>query len=96
MDKNENQLYREMINKMTGKIYNIECITNRDALYVTHSFGKRDIEDMISYKRYKNLRLENITGFCNGQLYFTTENGELILIPVSYIISILPVKNKEK
>lgn len=67
--------YKEMIDKMIGKIYNIECITDRDVLYVVNSFGKRDIKDMPSYKRYKNLRLENITGFCGSQLYITKESG---------------------
>lgn len=98
MNKIENKQYESMTNKMVGGKYNIECITSRGDLYLTESLSlkKYDIKNMTSYKKYNNLKLENINGLSCGQLYFTTEDGELILVPVSYIISIFPVNDKEQ
>ncbi len=85
----------EMIGRMISKNYDIECITNRNE-FEYHRHFVNDARNILYYKRYKNVKLLNVNGLFDGQLYFQTENGELLLIPTRYIISIFPVKNKEK
>ena len=52
-------------------------------------------KDIMFYKRYRNVKLINIIGLFE-RFYFQTEDGGLLILPGRYIISILPVKNKEK
>ena len=51
--------------------------------------------EIMFYRKYKNVKLINIMGSFE-QFHFQTEDGELLILPGRYVISILPVKNKEK
>lgn len=82
------------INKMIGNNYNIECIMRRDDFMCNRSFINSP-RDIVSYAKYKNVKLINIMGSFE-RFDFQTEDGELLIIPGRYIISIFPSKNKNK
>ena len=86
--------WNETIGRMIDRNYNVECIGCRDDMIFNHNFIN-STKDIMFYRRYKNVKLINIMGLCE-QYYFQTEDGELLILPGRYIISILPVKNKEK
>lgn len=86
--------WNEMICQMIGRNYNVECTGCRDDIIFSSNFIN-STKDIMFYKRYKNVRLIHIMGSFE-QFYFQTEDGELLILPGRYIISILPVKNKEK
>nr|WP_297933112.1 hypothetical protein [uncultured Lachnoclostridium sp.] len=82
------------INRMIGNDYDIECIIRRDDYIYNRNFINSP-RDIIFYKYYKNVKLINIMGSFE-RFDFQTENGELLIIPGRYIISIFPSKKKEK
>lgn len=86
--------WNEMICQMIDKNYNVECTGCRDDIVFNCNFIN-STKDIMFYKRYRNVKLINIMGLFE-QFRFQTENGELLILPGRYIISILPVKNKEK
>ena len=83
-----------MISKKKNKNYNVECTGCRDDIMFNHNFIN-STKDIMFYRRYKNVKLIHIMGLVE-QFHFQTEDGELLIHPGRYIISILPVKNKEK
>lgn len=86
--------WNEMICQMIDKNYNVECTGCRDDIKFNYNFIN-SIKDIMFYKRYRNVKLINVIGLFE-QFHFQTEDGELLMLPARYIISILPVKNKEK
>ena len=86
--------WNEMICHMIDKNYNVECTGCRYDIEFNSNFIN-STKDIMFYKRYKNVKLINIMGLFE-QFHFQTEDGELLILPGRYIISILPVKNKEK
>ena len=86
--------WNETICQMIDRNYNVECTGCRDDIIFSSNFIN-STKDIMFYRRYKNVKLINIMGLCE-QFYFQTEDGELLILPGRYIISILPVKNKEK
>ena len=86
--------WNEIIGRMIGRNYNVECTGCRDDIIFNHNFINSTREIMF-YRKYKNVKLINIMGSFE-QFHFQTEDGELLILPGRYIISILPVKNKEK
>lgn len=86
--------WNETICQMIDRNYNVECTGCRDDIIFSSNFIN-STKDIMFYKRYKNVRLIHIMGSFE-QFYFQTEDGELLILPGRYIISILPVKNKEK
>lgn len=86
--------WNEIIGRMIDENYNVECIGCRDGIILNHNFIN-STKNIMYYKRYKNVKLIHIMESFE-QFYFQTEDGKLLVIPVRYIISILPVKNKEK
>ena len=86
--------WNETICQMIDRNYNVKCTGCRDDIIFSSNFIN-STKDIMFYRRYKNVKLINIMGLCE-QFYFQTEDGELLILPGRYIISILPVKNKEK
>ena len=86
--------WNETICQMIDRNYNVECTGCRDDIIFSSNFIN-STKDIMFYRRYKNVKLINIMGLCE-QFYFQTEDGELLILTGRYIISILPVKNKEK
>ena len=86
--------WNETICQMIDRNYNVECTGCRDDIIFSSNFIN-STKDIMFYKRYKNVKLIHIMGLFE-QFYFQTEAGELLILPGRYIISILPVKNKEK
>ena len=86
--------WNEMICQMIDKNYNVEYTGCRDDIMFNHNFIN-STKDIMFYRRYKNVKLIHIMGLFE-QFHFQTEDGELLILPGRYIISILPVKNKEK
>lgn len=84
----------EKWNEMIDKNYNVECTGCRDDIKFNHNFIN-STKDVMFYRRYRNVKLINVIGSFE-QFYFQTEDGGLLILPGRYIISILPVKNKEK
>ena len=84
----------ETICQMIDRNYNVECTGCRDDIIFSSNFIN-STKDIMFYKRYKNVKLIHIMGLFE-QFHFQTEDGELLILPGRYIISILPVKNKEK
>lgn len=82
--------WNEMICQMIDRNYNVECTGCRDDVKFNHNFIN-STRDMMFYKRYRNVKLINIMGLFE-QFHFQTEDGELLILPGRYIISILPVK----
>ena len=82
------------INEMINNDYDIECITNRNDFMCNRNFINSP-RDIVFYKRYRNVKLINIMGSFE-RFDFQTENGELLIIPGRYVISIFPSKKKEK
>ena len=86
--------WNETISQMLDKNYDVECVGCRDDIKFNHNFIN-STKDIMFYKRYRNVKLINVIGLFE-QFHFQTEDGELLMLPARYIISILPVKNKEK
>ena len=84
----------ETICQMIDRNYNVECTGCRDNIIFSSNFIN-STKDIMFYKRYKNVKLIHIMGLFE-QFHFQTEDGELLILPGRYIISILPVKNKER
>lgn len=84
------------INRMIGNDYNVECIIRRDDFMCNRNYINSP-RDIVFYANYRNVKLINIMGSFE-RFDFQTENGELLIIPGRYIISIFPNKtrNKEK
>ena len=83
--------WNETICQMIDRNYNVVCTGCRVDIIFSSNFINSTKDIMF----YKNVKLINIMGLCE-QFYFQTEDGELLILPGRYIISILPVKNKEK
>lgn len=45
--------------------------------------------------RFNNVTLKNIDGLVSGKAYFITENGEWLIIPMPYIVTMIPHKQNE-
>lgn len=86
--------WNETICQMIDKNYDVECVGRMDDVMLSPNFVN-STKDIIFYKRYRNLKLIHMINLFE-QFYFQTEDGSILILPRRYIISILPVKNKEK
>lgn len=91
---NNYKKWNETIGQMLDKNYDVECVGRMDDVMLSPNFVN-STKDIIFYKRYRNLKLIHMINLFE-QFYFQTEDGSILILPRRYIISILPVKNKEK
>lgn len=91
---NNYKKWNETIGQMLDKNYDVECVGRMDDAMLSPNFVN-STKDIIFYKRYRNLKLIHMINLFE-QFYFQTEDGSILILPRRYIISILPVKNKEK
>lgn len=91
---NNYKKWNETIGQMLDKNYDVECVGRMDDVMLSPNFVN-STKDIIFYKRYRNLKLIHIIDFFE-QFYFQIEDGGILILPRRYIISIFPVKNKEK
>ena len=91
---NDYRKWNETIGQMLGKNYDVECVGCIDDVMLSPNFVN-STKNIMFYKRYKNIKLIHIIDFLE-QFYFQTEDGGILILPRRYIISIFPVKNKEK
>lgn len=91
---NDYKKWNETIGQMLDKNYDVECVGCIDDVMLSPNFVN-STKNIMFYKRYKNVKLIHIMGLFE-QFYFQTEDGGILILPRRYIISIFPVKNKEK
>ena len=91
---NDYKKWNETIGQMLDKNYDVECVGRMDDVMFSPNFVN-STKDIIFYKRYRNIKLIHMINLFE-QFYFQTEDGSILILPRRYIISILPVKNKEK
>lgn len=80
----------EMIDKAIGQHYDLETIVGNGNLNYL-SMSKHDLQQS-HLRKYKHVKLLNINGLGTGQVHFTTDNGEYLLLPWCYIVSMIPSK----
>ena len=73
------------------KHYNLEVIESNKYLDLVQKSSPYELQG-ITLKTYKNVELMNINGLGNGQVHFLTKDGEYLLLPWCYIISMIPCK----
>lgn len=76
-----------------GKKYDICILTRYSYEHCRNALTPKRI-DSTPNKIYRNVELLNINGLGTGQVHFTTEEKEYILIPWSMIIWMLPSEKK--
>lgn len=92
--RNDKKKIVDMMNTVVGKHYNLEIIGNNNYLsYVTMSHY--DLKE-VHLKKYNKAKLMNINGLGIGQVHFLTEDGEYLLIPWCYVVSMIPSKEEVK
>ncbi len=83
----------EMQNSFVGKYYDLEVMKSKSYLnFVTMS--PHDLKD-VHLVKYDNAQLININGLGTGQVHFVTKNGEYLLLPWCYVVSMIPSKEGE-
>ncbi len=79
---------KDMLNTVIGKHYNLETVRNKNYMGVV-KMTPNDLREAYLVK-YNNAKLMNINGLGIGQAHFLTENGEYLLLPWCYIVSMVP------
>lgn len=85
---------KDMLNTIIGKHYNLEVMKDKNcvcAIKMTPS----DLQDAHLVK-YNNVKLMNVNGLGIGYAHFLTENGEYLLLPWCYIVSMIPSKDSDQ
>lgn len=84
---------KDMLNTVIGKHYNLEVMKNRNCVcYI--KMTPSDLQEAHLIK-YENAKLMNINGLGIGQAHFLTNNGEYLLLPWCYIVSMVPSDNEK-
>ena len=60
--------WNEIIGRMIGRNYNVECTGCRDDIIFNHNFINSTREIMF-YRKYKNVKLINIILVCNISIF---------------------------
>lgn len=84
---------KDMLNTIVGKHYNLEVMKDKNcvcAIKMTPS----DLQE-VHLVKYNNVKLMNVNGLGIGYAHFLTENGEYLLLPWCYIVSMVPSENKD-
>lgn len=84
----DRQIIKDMMDGMMEKFYDLEVLKNKTYLNCI-GMGKHDLKDA-SLHRYFHVKLVNVNGMGIGQVHFLTDNGEYLLLPWCYIISMIP------
>lgn len=92
---NDYKKWNERIGQMLDKNYDVECVGCMDDVIISPNFVNSTKDIIMSYKRYRNIKLIHMVNFFE-QFYFKTEDGSILILPGRYIISIFPAQNKEK
>ena len=90
----KNKEYCKIIEDMIGHYYNIETICNKDCLYSLLPSKHGIVNSFV--RTYRHLKLVNVNGMGTGQAHFINDEGQYILLPWCYIISMIPVEVKQK
>ncbi len=80
-----------MINRMMNKFYDLQVVK-----YPCEIDYSRNALNDVDIKTYKGVQLVNVNGLGTGQAHFITENGEYLLLPWCYIISMIPSKEGDQ
>lgn len=84
----DKQVYKDMMDGMVERFYDLEVLKNKSQLnYV--GMGKHDLKEA-SLHWYCHVKLVNVNGMGTGQVHFITDEGEYLLLPWCYIISMIP------
>lgn len=77
-----------MLNTIIGKHYNLEVMKNKNCVCAI-KMTPNDLQEAHLVK-YNNVKLMNVNGLGIGHAHFLTENGEYLLLPWCYIVSMVP------